>query len=223
MSCRATGTGTIRLFTLSLWLARVELQGLRSSGSYIKRLRRDYWFPSSFIKHLSSGSLFLPAIKIAARDSKVYQSSLIKLHSWWDGRDALSAVCFRGSAKGRGVQPPCCQGPHSQHRPATTVWLCHQAQCSWCVHPKETGSSRFTSAAIYISEALGLFTARTPGQFTHLRSAPGHALYQAPLRCEQRAGCRPKGTSSGDSSPFLIDTTSSIASISLLLHGMARL
>lgn len=105
----------------------------------------------------------------------------------------------------------------------TTVWLCHQAQCSWCVHPKETGSSRFTSAPIYISEAPALFTARSPGQVTHLRSAPGHVLYQAPLRCEQRAGCRPKGTSSGDSSPFLIDTTSSIASISLLLHGMARL
>lgn len=67
------------------------------------------------------------------------------------------------------------------------------------------------------------FTPRTPSQFTHLWSAPRHALYQAPLRCEQRAGCRPKGTSSGDSSPFLIATISSIASISLLLHGMARL
>lgn len=61
------------------------------------------------------------------------------------------------------------------------------------------------------------------GQFTHLRSVPRHALYQAPLRCEQRVGCRPKVTSFGDSSLLLIATISSIASISLLLHDMEGL
>lgn len=68
------------------------------------------------------------------------------------------------------------------------------------------------------------------GQFTLLQSAPWHALYQTPLRCEQRAECRPKATSSGDSSLFLIDTILLFflsdypsASISLLLHDMGGL
>ena len=102
-----------------------------------------------------------------------------------------------------------------------------------CTLRQQTVSNRFTSAPI-ISRSLVLCISRTPspkwaqrvmvlGQFTHLRSAPRHALYQARLRCEQRAGCRPKVTSSGDSSPFLIAIISSIASISLLLHDMGGL
>lgn len=110
----------------------------------------------------------------------------------------MSAVCFQGIAKGSGVQPPRCQGPHSQHRPATAGWLCRHARCRWLVCPTRIDRGQqihFSAHRQRVAGPLRIEDLRSQasakgdaaGEFTHLWSAPRHTLYQAPLGREQRA------------------------------------